>query len=137
MKKLRSQLATYQIQLLVKILLNTYKLLDLLKLISLLKKDKDVNLYIILVSAKIHYYNIESAQMAKKFLGQRQFNARKIRISYDSKKYSTPDQGNFLYNRIATMRGDDKKILFGYLKKLRDEEGEMFESFLEENPDLV
>ena len=35
------------------------------------------------------------------------------------------------------MRGDDKKILFGYLKKLRDEEGEMFESFLEENPDLV
>ena len=75
--------------------------------------------------------------MAKKFLGEREFNARKIRISYDSKKYSLPDQGNHLLGRISAMRPEQKKVLFGYLKKLRDEEGEMFEAVLEENPDLV
>ena len=81
---------------------------------------------LIQVSARIIYYNIESAEMAKKYLGEREFNARKIRISYDSKKYSLPDQGNHLLNRISGMRPEEKKMLYSYLKKMRDEEGEMF-----------
>ncbi len=32
------------------------------------------------------YYNIESAELAKKYLGTRQFQGRDLKINYDTKK---------------------------------------------------
>ena len=37
-------------------------------------------------SVHVIYYNIESAQLAKKYLGTRQFQGRDLKINYDTKR---------------------------------------------------
>lgn len=41
---------------------------------------RDVNVSINSVSATVVYYDVESAEMAKKYLDQKEFNTRKIKI---------------------------------------------------------
>lgn len=45
-----------------------------------ISQGRDVNVSINSVSATVVYYDVESAEMAKKYLDQKEFNTRKIKI---------------------------------------------------------
>ena len=90
-----------------------------------------------LVSAMVVYYDYQSAETAKKFLDQKEFNTRKIKITLDQKE-GKADSNNMLRTKIAMLKKEEKiKLLFRYLKLLRDQEGQIFVDFLDTNPWLV
>ena len=39
--------------------------------------------------------------------------------------------------RFSSLKNEEKNKFFAYLRNLKDQEGEMFEEFLEANPELV
>lgn len=42
-----------------------------------------------------------------------------------------------LRSRFANLKKDERNEFFSYLKALRDQEGTMFEEFMQEHPELV
>lgn len=89
-----------------------------------------------LVSAMVVYYDYQSAETAKKFLDQKEFNTRKIKITLDQKE-GKADSNNMFRTKIAMLKKEEKIKLFRYLKLLRDQEGQIFVDFLDTNPWLV
>ena len=70
------------------------------------------------------YYHQEGAEMAKKFLDQKEFNTRKVKISLDRPKdESENNEYSALRNRFQSLRKEEKSQFFSYLKILRDEQG--------------
>lgn len=49
------------------------------------------------------YYDYESAETAKKFLDQKEFNTRKIKITFDQKD-SKADNNNMLKTKIGMLK---------------------------------
>ena len=81
------------------------------------------------------YYHQESAETAKKYLDQKEFNTRKIKITMvQNREKIDENPQTSLRNRFQDLRKDEKGEFFSYLKNLRDLEGKMFEEFLIENP---
>jgi hypothetical protein len=95
-------------------------------------------------SAILVYHDAESAELCKKYLGDRYYKGRVLTITTEIKKnypnaaptapaHSFDDE---LAKEISSLRPEDKKALLSMMRSMKDE-GPIFEGFLESKSKIV
>ena len=96
-------------------------------------------------SATVVYHDNESAELCKKFLGDRYYKGRALTITTEIKKgynnviVPTTLPTSFeqdIATQISKLKLDERKFLLGLLKGVKNE-GCVFEAFIEGKPKIV